>query len=358
MPRWGRAISASEEGAQVAGERVKTAVIGVGLIGEQHAESYVENPRAELVMVADMNADRAKTVGERFGCAYTASLAEVAASDAEIVSVATPDFAHYEPVMAMLEAGKHVVVEKPLATITKEAQEMVALADSKGLKLTINLGNRWNPTYQSIRDSVQSGEIGDPVMAYSRTSDTIWVPRTMLSWAGKSGPQWFLFAHTMDLMRWILGQEATEVFAIGEKRILKSEGIDAFDAIQAVVRFDSSFATFETSWIVPEAFPHIVESQMTINGSNGRLHLDGAHQGFEISSDQVGKHMYARPSLWSYFKLPYTWWGALRDMVDCVLDDKEPTITAADGLRVTAMIEATELSIAERTPVKIDTLLN
>ena len=175
---------------------------------------------------------------------------------------------------------------------------------AKGLKLTSISGNRWNPTYQSIRDSVQSGEIGDPVMSYSRTSDTIWVPRTMLSWAGKSGPQWFLFAHTMDMVRWILGQEAREVFAIGEKKILKSEGIDAYDAIQAVVRFDNSFATFETSWIVPDAFPHIVESQLTINGSNGRLHLDGAHQGFEISSDQVGKHMYARPSLWTYFQLP------------------------------------------------------
>ena len=339
-------------------QRVKTAVIGVGLIGEQHAESYVENPRAELVMVADMNPDRARQVGERFGCAYTTSMADVAASDAEIVSVATPDFAHYEPVMAMLQAGKHIVVEKPLATITREAKEMVELAQSKGLKLTVNLGNRWNPTYQSIRASVQSGEIGDPMMSYSRTSDTIWVPRTMLSWAGQSGPQWFLFAHTMDMLRWILGQEAQEVFAIGEKRILKSEGIDAFDAIQAVVRFDSSFATFETSWIVPEAFPHIVESQMTINGSNGRLHLDGARQGFEISSDQVGKHMYARPDLWTYFKLPYSWWGALRDMVDCVLDDKEPTITASDGLQVVAMIEATEQSIAQRAPIQIASLLN
>lgn len=336
---------------------VKAAVIGVGLIGEQHAESYAENPRAELVMVADMNPERARAVGERFGVAWTADLADVAASDAEVVSVATPDFAHFEPVMAMLEAGKHVVVEKPLATVTAEAVKMVELAKAKDLKLTINLGNRWNPTYQSIRDSVQAGEIGDPVMAYSRTSDTIWVPRTMLSWAGKSGPQWFLFAHTMDLMRWILGQEAHEVFAFGEKRILKSEGIDAYDAIQAMVRFDNAFATFETSWIVPDAFPHIVESMLTINGSTGRLHLDGSRQGFEISSDAVGKHMYARPSLWTYFKLPYSWWGALRDMVDCVADGGDPKISAADGLRVVAMIEAMERSIEQGTPVKIDSLL-
>jgi predicted dehydrogenase len=342
---------------EVTERKARAAVIGVGLIGEQHAESYFENPRAELVMVCDMNPDRARQVGERFGVPWTTDMDEVGKSDAEIVSVATPDHAHCSPVLAMLDAGKHIVVEKPLATVTEEALKMVNLANSKGLMMTVNLGNRWNPTYVNIRDSVQSGEIGDPVMTYSRTSDTIWVPREMLSWAGRSGPQWFLFAHTMDLVRWIIGQEAREVYAIGEKKILKSEGIDAFDAIQAMVRFDDSFATFETSWIVPEAFPHIVESLLTLNGSNGRIQLDGANSGFELSSDQVGKHMYARPSLWTYFKLPYSWWGALRDMVDCVVDGGEPKITAADGLRVVAMIEAMERSIETRQPVSVDALL-
>jgi predicted dehydrogenase len=309
------------------------------------------------VLVSDLNEERAKAVGERHGCRYTTSLDEVAASDAEVVSVATPDFAHFDPVMKMLEAGKHVVVEKPLATITAEAEAMVRLARDKDLKLTVNLGNRWNPDYTSLRESVQSGEIGEPVMAYSRTSDTIWVPTQMLSWAGRSGPQWFLFAHTMDLMRWILGEEAHSVYAIGVKRILAGRGIDAYDAIQAMVQFDKTFATFETSWIVPEAFPHIVESQLTINGSEGRLSLNGTQRGFELSSDKLGKHMYARPSLWTYFKLPYTWWGAVRNMVDCVLDGGEPAISADDGLRVVAMIEAAERSITEQRPVAVDALM-
>ena len=336
---------------------VKTAVIGVGLVGEQHAETYATYPRAELVLVCDLNPERAQAVGERLGCSSTSSIDDVARSDAQVVSVATPDFAHFEPVMAMLAAGKHVVVEKPLATITAEAEAMVRAARAKGLKLTVNLGNRGNPDFLNIRESVRSGEIGDPVMAYSRTSDTVWVPTEMLSWAGKSGPQWFLFAHTMDLMRWILGQEARTVYAIGAKGILTSRGIDAFDAIQAMVQFDTTFATFETSWIVPEAYPHIVESQMTINGSSGRIQLNGSNRGFELTSDTLGKHMYARPSLWNHFTLPPTWWGAPRNMVDCVLDGGEPAITAEDGLRVVAMIEATERSIAEQRVVEIDEML-
>jgi predicted dehydrogenase len=162
----------------------------------------------------------------------------------------------------------------------------------------------------------------------------------------------------MDLVRWIIGQEAHEVYAIGVKDVLTARGIDAYDAIQAMVRFDKTFATFETSWILPESWPQIVESELTINGSAGRLHQDMIRQGFELSSDKAGKHMFARPSLWSYFKLPYTWWGALRNLVDCVLDGGEPTISAVDGLRVVAMIEATERSIEQRSPVLISSLLD
>ena len=341
----------------MANEVVKAAVIGVGLIGEQHADTYAEYPRSELILTCDLNQERAKSVAERHSCAFTTSLDEVAASDAQVVSVATPDFAHFEPVMKMLEANKHVVVEKPLATITSEAQAMVRLAEQKNLKLTVNLGNRWNPNYISLRECVQEGEIGEPVMAYSRTSDTIWVPTEMLSWAGQSGPQWFLFAHTMDLMRWILDEEAQEVYAIGVKNILAARGIDAFDAIQAMVRFDKTFVTFETSWILPEAWPHIVESEVTINGSKGRVHLNGISQGFELSSDIAGKHMYARPSIWNYFKLTSSWWGALRNMVDCVLDGGDPAISAADGLMVVAMIEAAEQSIEARKPIQIASVL-
>ncbi len=337
----------------MSGRTVKTAVVGVGLIGEQHADAYAGYGPAELVMVHDLNVDRAKTVADRLGCAATSNLDDIASSDAEVVSVATPDHLHYEATMQMLEAGKHVVVEKPLATITREAQEMVRLADEKGLKFTINLGNRWNAGFQNIRDAVQAGEVGDPVFGYCRCSDTIWVPTQMLSWAGKSGPQWFLFAHTMDLFRWFLDQEPQQVYAVGTKRVLKDRGIDAFDAIQAIVQFETTFVTFETSWILPEAWPAIVEFELTVNGDKGRLAFDGVRGGFELSSDIEGKHMFSRPSIWNYFKLPDWWWGSVRDLVDSVVEERAPKIPASDGVAITAMIEATERSIAEGRPVTI-----
>jgi predicted dehydrogenase len=162
----------------------------------------------------------------------------------------------------------------------------------------------------------------------------------------------------MDLLRWMLGQEVQEVYAVGVKKILVSEGIDAYDAIQALVRFEKTFVTFETAWILPEAWPAIVEFEMTVNGSLGRLQYSGTRRGFELSSDKVGKHMFARPSLWNYFKLPPSWWGAPRNMVDCILDGGEPAIAATDGVAVTAMIEAVEKSIEEGQPIAPSSLLS
>ena len=85
--------------------------------------------------------------------------------------------------------------------------------------------------------------------------------------------------------------------------------------------------------------------------------LDAIRTGLDISSDVVGKHMFARPALWHRFKLPWTWWGALRNLVDVILDGGELAVTAQDALAVVAMIEAVERSIEERRPVAVASVL-
>jgi predicted dehydrogenase len=332
-------------------------VVGAGLIGGQHAQAFAANPRAELIMICDANADRANAAAAAFGCSATTNLADVATSDVDLVAIATPDFAHYDPAMTLLNAGKHLVIEKPLTTRTAEAIEIVNLSRQKNLKITVNLGLRWSPQFNVVKASLQDGEIGAPVFSYYRNSDSIYVPTKMLAWASRSGPQWFLFPHTMDLLRWLIGQEAIEVYAKGEKRVLAGRGIDAFDAIQAMVQFERSFATFESSWIVPETYPAMVESQLTINGEHGRLNIAGGNQAFELTSDALGRHLYDRPSKWDFYRMPDWWWGAGRNMVDVLLDGGEPAISGEDSLRVVAMIEATERSIATGLPVAIDSML-
>ena len=114
---------------------------------------------------------------------------------------------------------------------------------------------RWHPLFMGAKGYVERGELGAPVMAYARLSDTIYVPTEMLTWSGQSGPEWFLFPHTMDVVRWLFGREPIEVYAKGYRGVLEAKGIACWDAIQAMVEFEGrAFCTFETSWIVPNSY--------------------------------------------------------------------------------------------------------
>jgi len=335
---------------------VPIAVIGAGIWGNNHALALTTHARARLELICDQDADRARRAGERFGCAWTTSLDAVAASDVEAVSIATPDHLHRDPAVVMLGAGKHVLVEKPLATSVADGLLMVTAAEKAGVHLMVDFHARWHPLFMGARDYVERGELGAPVMAYARLSDTIHVPTEMLPWAGRSGPEWFLFPHTMDIVRWLFGREPVEVYAKGYRGVLDGMGIPCWDAIHALVEFTGgAFCTFETSWIVPASYSNVVDNRLTLYGEKG---------GLEIRNE---------PNLWAFtdrFHTPFSSesvtrygkaWGfqyePIRYFVDCIADGHTPEVSGRDGLMVTAMIEATLRSLAEKRPVAIDDVL-
>src|SRR5882724_2020763 len=202
-------------------KRVKMAVIGAGIWGENHAVALSTHPAVELVSICDLNGERARGLAEKVGCGWTTRIEDIAASDVAAVGIATPDHAHRDPCLRMIEAGKHVLVEKPFTTTVADARAIIAAAEAKGTKLMVDFQLRWHPHYMTAKHVMETGELGEPVMAYARLSDTIHVPTEMLAWGSASGPDWFHFPHTMDVMRWILGEEPKEVYALGTKRVLK-----------------------------------------------------------------------------------------------------------------------------------------
>ena len=337
-------------------EPVRIGIVGAGIWGTNHALALTTHPRCTVSLICDRDEARARRAGERFGCAWTTSTDEMAASDVEAVTVATPDHLHREPVVQMLHAGKHVLVEKPLATTVADGRAMVAAAEQSGRHFMVDFHARWNALFMDAKSYVERGELGVPVMAYARLSDTIVVPTEMLPWSGQSGPEWFLFPHIMDIVRWLFGREPLEVTAKGHRGVLERRGIPCWDAIQALVEFEGgAFCTFETSWIVPDSYSNIVDNRLTLYGEKGGLELrnepgiwaftDRFHTPF--SSESVTRY----GKVWGYQYEP------IRYFVDCVADGVTPEATGADGLVVTAMIESTLRSLAEQRPVRISEVL-
>jgi predicted dehydrogenase len=255
----------------------------------------------------------------------------------------------------MIEAGKHVMIEKPLTTDVAEARAIVEAAERKGVKLMVDFQLRWHPNYMGAKAAMESGQLGRPVMGYARLSDTIHVPTEMLSWGGGSGPEWFLFPHTMDVTRWILEQEPKEVYAKGRKGVLVDLGIDAYDAVQALVEFETCFVTFETCWIIPNGYPTVVDAKYTLYGSKGCVELNGT-PGVAISTDRY-RHPFGSHAITRYGKPFGHFYESIRHFADCVAEDTVPQATGHDGLMATAMIEATVRSLSENRAVKMSEIL-
>ena len=122
-------------------------IIGTGLWGSHHARAFTTLPRTTLAAVCDIDADRAQAFAREHGAAkaYTDHRALLADPAVDAVSVATPDFAHADPLVAAAEAGKHVIVEKPLATTHEDLARIEAAVKASGVTFMVDFHNRWSP---------------------------------------------------------------------------------------------------------------------------------------------------------------------------------------------------------------------
>ncbi|HXX74242.1 MAG TPA: Gfo/Idh/MocA family oxidoreductase [Nitrospiraceae bacterium] len=136
---------------------LRAGVVGIGHLGQHHARLYASLPGSQLIGVVDQLPERAQVVAERHGVRLFRNLEELL-PQVDLVSIAVPTSAHYEVARRCLLAGKHVLVEKPLAVMPKEARELVELAKGRSCRLQVGHSERFNPVMQVMRP-----HIGRPV---------------------------------------------------------------------------------------------------------------------------------------------------------------------------------------------------
>ena len=335
---------------------LKTAVVGCGLFGENHVKGYAECGRAQCVAVHDINRKRASEVAKAYGLEVADTLDDIARDKSiRAVSIATPDFAHTEIALALLDAGKHLLIEKPLTTRAAEARQIIAAAQKKKRTVMVDFHNRWNPPFLKLKERIDAGELGRPVMGYIRMANRLDVPFGMLSWAGQSGPQWFLFPHAIDIIRWLIGgQKALRAHAVAQKKILKRRGCDAYDAIQATVTFADCFVTFETAWVLPKSWPSVIDFRFNLVGAKSTAQINCTHQGLQVGDAKGFETPFVTGLVDAHGHTGGWMIMPMAHFVDCVLDGATPIVTAEDGLAATEIIEAIERSIEEGRIVEID----
>jgi len=321
-------------------ERLRVGVIGVGLHGMRHVESYLALPTADLVAIADVNEERAREVAHERGIPqwYTDYGQMLERADLQAVSIAVPDHLHFKPTMAALQAGKHVLLEKPMALTVHEAEKMVEAAEKAGLKLMVNFANRWQLPTVMAKEALDKGELGHPIYAYVRMINTIFVPTKMLSWAEKTALPHWLLTHATDRVRWFFGSEAKRVYAVSSSGVLKGMGIDVADLYHATVEFESgAIATFEAFWVLPESMPLVGSSVFELICSKGWVEVDNTAPLFKLATEE----RYTHPGILAgtvHGEPVGTVYEAVKHFVKCVREGKEPLITGRDGLAVTKIV--------------------
>ncbi|WP_419871956.1 Gfo/Idh/MocA family protein [Candidatus Pristimantibacillus sp. PTI5] len=325
---------------------IKVGVIGCGSIAQhRHLPEYALNPNVELVAVCDIAPERAKEVAAKYGVKVYTSYEELLQSGTvEAVSVCTPNYLHAPITIAALNAGIHVLCEKPMSTSEEEAKAMIKAAAQSGKKLMIAHNQRFVPSHQKARQLIASGEIGK---IYSfRTAFGHGGPE---GWSVEGKEGWFfqkekafvgamgdLGVHKTDLLRYLLGEEITEVGAFVETSAKDFADVD--DNAVCVLKTESGIiGTLAASW----AYVSKEDNSTIIYGEKAILRLEDnptyslvvQYATGEIVNYQLGKIQSNKEGGQADTHI-------VEKFVDSIVLDTEPPVTGGEGMKSLAVILA------------------
>lgn len=338
--------------------KVKMAIVGAGIWGENHARIYNAHPFAEVVALCDMNLEKAKEVAHRVNIpqVYSDCNEMFEKSGCDAVAVVTPDFLHADVAVAAAEHKKHILIEKPLATTAEDVHRMVKAIRENGVRAMVDLHNRWSPPFNAAYEAIQRGDLGEVYSAYIRLNDIKWVATDMLRWASKSSILWFLGSHSLDTLRWMFHDEVKRVYSVSRSGVLKDLGVDTVDEYLTTIEFrNGGIAQMENGWITPNANPCVNDIKFNILGTKGMIALDVSnHNLIQMYTDEkvtvpdvlVQNHIFGNPKGFAF--------ESIRSFVDCLLTGEEFHVSLEDAANTSLAILAIMESAEKRMPVDVE----
>jgi predicted dehydrogenase len=311
------------KGQKTENQNLRTAVIGVGSLGQHHARNYAElavEGRGEFVGVCDTNEENAKAIAAKNNCDYYTDWRELL-DKVTAVSIVTPTETHCEIACAFLESGVHVLVEKPIALTLEEADKMIVAAQATGAKLMVGHLERFNPAMVALRPNVTKPlyfEIHRVSPFPNRSLDVDVVLDVMI--------------HDLDAIQWLVGENVnvSEIRAVGIPVIS-----DKVDAANARIEFENgAVANITASRIGTEKIrktrfyqtnSYVVLDYATKFASITSLAPNAAHPllGININRLQINDIEPLRAEISAF--------------LDCIINDDAPPINAHDGRRALSL---------------------
>lgn len=267
---------------------VGIAVVGAGKIGRHRARLAAEHAGVDFLAIADRDEAKARALADEVSADISAAdvAAVVANEDVDAVIVSTEEKSHREPVIAALEAGKPVLVEKPIALTLDDADAMIAAANEAGAPLWVGYSMRYAQRYAVGKQQMEEKRIGELVGGLARCYDTRAVGEAILGRSPTATPVMDILTYLVDAVGWYHPQRPVEVIARSHGSTMRSQGHDADDLTLAIVTYeDGSVFEFATSYTLPKGYP--------INGMAARIELLGTDGVLLITEDHGDQILYS-----------------------------------------------------------------
>ncbi len=338
-------------------EQIRFGLIGCGRVSPRHVQSIAELEGARLVAVADVIASRAERVAkEQRAEAYTDYRRMLERNDIDVINICTPSGMHAPMTIEALQAGKHVIVEKPMALNLPDADRMIATARATGKKLCVVLQNRYNPPMLDLRRVVDENRLGKLLLGNATVR---WYrPQEYYedgwhgTWAMDGGALMNQSIHHIDALQWLMG-EVESVFAYTATLAHKMQ---AEDIGVATLRFVSgALGVVEGSTVT---YPENLEGSVALFGERGSVKVGGTalnrkvfwkiegeleHERELLTRDQVDP-----PSVYGYSHK-----AVIADMLQAILENREPKTNGYAARKSVALVLAMYESARTGKPVNM-----
>lgn len=333
-------------------KKYRVAVIGCGSIARmRHLPEYEANPKVEIVAVCDIVPERVAETAEKYGAeAFTDYQELLEQVKPDVVSVCLPNYLHAPVSIAALNAGAHVLCEKPMATSYEEGLAMIAAAKTNDRRLMIAHNQRFVPSHQKAKELIEAGELGKIYSfrtAFGHGGPEGWSIDGKDSWFFRKdeafiGAMGDLGVHKSDVIRYILGEEFTEVAAMVETNAKEDSNVD--DNAVCLLKSESGIiGTLTASW----AYNSGEDNATIIYGEKGTLRLEDDPKYSLIANYTDGRKVnYELGQIQSNDAAGQTSSHVVDHFIEAIQGDRDPLITGEEGLRslniILAALESSE----------------
>ena len=285
------------EGNVIERKQLGIAVVGSGRIGTLRARLAADHPAVNFIAVSDVDQRNATKLAQQVGAQFcsTDNREIIARPEVSAVIVSTSEGEHLEPVLHAIELGKPVLVEKPIALNVADADRIIAAAAKAGVEVRVGYSRRYRDRYLLAKEQVVQGRIGKIIGAAARVYNSRSQALAMLKRNPGATPVVDALTYYVDLMNWFLdGAAPVEVFARGQKGVLKEAGHDVDDVNWAILTYaDGTVVNLGVSYALPAKYPSLGHAaRVEILGTDGVIILDDDHTDQLMYSEKGVPHVY------------------------------------------------------------------